>query len=101
MSPEWSLAMVFVFLIMAASAWRRTRIRKAVRNLPTGVQRMLGEAPEYDPPEEALRDGAAQESEALRSYAALHRRVTWIMKAVWGLGLLWMGYVVFLIVGGA
>ncbi|MFW2589322.1 hypothetical protein [Sagittula sp. SSi028] len=95
MSPEWSLAMVFVFAITLASGWQRSRIRRAVRNLSTAEQRELGEAPDYAPP-----TGTALTPE-LATYAALHRRVRWIVRGVWALAFVWLAYVVWLIVGGA
>ncbi|GAA4225797.1 hypothetical protein J4E08_21155 [Sagittula sp. NFXS13] len=94
MSAEWSLAMVFVFAVTLASGWQRAKIRRAVRNLSTAAQRQLGEAPTYAPP-----TGDALTPE-LADYAAVHRRVGWIVKGVWVLALLWLAYVAWLILGG-
>ncbi|MBP0482250.1 hypothetical protein [Sagittula salina] len=94
MSAEWSLAMVFVFAITLASGWRRSKIRRAVRNLSTVSQRALGEAPDYAPPKDPQTD-------ELAVYAGLHRRTGWIVKGVWALGLVWMGYVLWLVAGVA
>lgn len=94
MSPEWSLAMVAVFVVTLASGWQRSRIRRAVRDLSTGARRALGEAPEFAPPEGEL-------TPELAAYAALHRRTGLIVKGIWVMAGLWLAYVVWLIVMGA
>lgn len=88
-NPVWSLAMVCVFAVMAASNWRRTRIRRMARDLPTALRRRLGEAPEYEAPDE----------EAFRDYTARHRRLTRVMHVAWGLAALWLVYVGYLALG--
>ncbi|MDK3074237.1 hypothetical protein QO034_14050 [Sedimentitalea sp. JM2-8] len=72
-SPNRALFAVFVMLIVFSTIWRRNRLRRAVRNLPTRMQRLLGPEPQFQPPpDDALPDG-------LRAYAALHRRTRWVI----------------------
>lgn len=77
---------------LGAQNWRRRKLKRAVRDLPTLMQRMLGPEPVFalpkDPP-----DG-------LQGFAVLHdrtRRVEWIVR---GLAVLWLAYVVFLLLKG-
>ena len=91
MTPEWSLVMVAVFLVMGASNWRRRRLRRATRDLPTRLYRLLGPEPDFDPPE-TLPEG-------LDDYAALHRRSLRVQHVVWGLACLWLVYVAYLALG--
>ncbi len=93
MGPEYSLLAVFFMLVIGASHWRRTRLRKAVRNLPTRARRLLGPEPEFLPPPEPTDD--------LRPYAALHLRTRRVMHGVWALGFVWLAYVLFLLLKGA
>lgn len=91
MTPEWSLVMVAIFLVMGASNWRRRRLKRAARDLPTRLFRLLGPEPELDPPDTP--------SEGLEEYAALHKRSLRIQHGVWGLALLWLAYVAYLALG--
>lgn len=91
MGPEFSLVMVAAFLLMGARNWRHRRIRRAVRDLPTMMQRQLSEAPEFLPPEDPPKE--------LETFAALHRRTERIEKTIWGLAILWMAYVAYLALG--
>lgn len=88
MRPEFTLLMVAAFLVMGAKTWRQRKIRRAVRDLPTMLQRQLGEAPDYMPPEDP--------PEGLEPFAALHRRTGRVEKVFWGLAILWLGYVAYL-----
>ena len=91
MTPEWSLMMVAIFLVMGAANWRRRRLRRATRDLPTRLFRQLGPEPEFLPPEEV--------PEGLQSYAALHKRSLRIQHGVWLLALIWLVYVAYLAMG--
>ncbi len=89
MTPQWSLMMVAVVLVMGASQWRRKRIKRAARDLPTRLRRLLGPEPEYAPPDEAPEDDGG----ALAGFAALHRRTERVMHAIWVVALLWVVWV--------
>jgi hypothetical protein len=91
MTPEWSLMMVAIFLVMGASNWRRRRLRRAARDLPTLLFRQLGPEPEFDPPETP--------SEGLEGFSRLHKRSLRIQYGIWLLALIWMGWVVLLGMG--
>ncbi|MFW2541076.1 hypothetical protein ACN2XU_00445 [Primorskyibacter sp. 2E107] len=91
MSPFYSLFGVFLMLWMGALHWRRKRIRKAMRDLPTRLQRLLGPEPDFAPPPDKLPEG-------LNSYASLHRRTGRIQRGLWGVALLWLAYILFLFV---
>jgi hypothetical protein len=88
-SPAYSLLAVFIFLIIGSSGWRRSRIRKARRDLPTAMQRQLGPDPMYEPPEDP--------PDGLHEYARMHRRTARVQYAAWGLGFAWLAWVGFLI----
>lgn len=74
--------------VMGVRAWRERRLRRAMRDLPTVLQRQLGEAPGYAPP--------AELPEGLQHYAAVYRRSGLVMKVIWGLAVLWLLYVGYL-----
>lgn len=93
MTPELSLMMLAVVLIMGASNWRRRRLKRAARDLPTRLFRLLGPEPDYDPPE-ALPEG-------LEDFAALHKRSLRVQHWVWGLALIWLLYVTYLALGAS
>ena len=93
MSPQMSLFALSAFLIMGSANWRKRRIRRAVRDLPTRAQRQLGPDPYFDPPEHP-------DSEALQSYANLHRRSLRIVHVCWALAFVWLAYVLYLLAGG-
>ncbi|MGR3494170.1 hypothetical protein [Citreimonas sp.] len=88
MSPASSLLAVSAFLMVGGSHWRRTRIRKARRDLPTRMQRLLGPDPTFEPP--------ADPPEGLRDYARLYRRTALIETVLWGLALAWMVFLAYL-----
>ena len=75
-------------LIYLPTAWRRSRLRRAVRDLPTPMQRLLGPEPMYEPPTGTLPEG-------LRAYAALYRRTARVQFVFWGLAALWLAYVAY------
>ena len=62
-----------------------------MRDLPTLLQRQLGEAPDYLPP--------ADVPPGLQPYAALHKRTARIEKLFWGLAILWLAYIAYLELG--
>ena len=77
---------------LGAQNWRRRRLKRAARDLPTLMQRMLGPEPAFKPP--------ADPPEALQRFAHLHsrtRQVEWVIR---GGALLWLAYVVFLLLKG-
>jgi hypothetical protein len=86
MTPEWPLMMLAVVLVMGASQWRRRRLTRAARDLPTRLRRMLGAEPDYDLPEDL--------PEGLQTFAKLQRRTLRVQNTVWGLAILWLGWVV-------
>jgi hypothetical protein len=90
----YSLFAVTIMLVIGASHWRRSKLRRAVRDLPTMAQRQLGPEPDYLPP------NAGDLSDDLRSYAALHKRSRRVMHVVWSLGAAWLVFVLFLLVRG-
>ncbi|SDY18811.1 hypothetical protein [Citreimonas salinaria] len=92
-SPTYSLLAVFFFLVIGSSGWRRSRIRRARRDLPTAMQRRLGPDPMFDP--------RADPPEGLRAYTALHRRTARIQYAAWALGFAWLVWVAYLLVSAA
>jgi len=91
MGPEWSLVMLAVFAVMGVSQWRRRRLQRAARDLPTRMRRLLGEAPEYDLPDEV--------PEGLLGFAALQRRTERVQNVVWVLAILWLAWVVIMMFG--
>ncbi|WP_157772668.1 hypothetical protein [Pseudoponticoccus marisrubri] len=93
MSPEYVLFGVAVLIVILSSHWRRSRLRRAVRDLSTPARRQLGPEPEFEPPA-----GAATGD--LQAFAALHRRTKRIQHVCWGLALLWLAYVLVLLSGG-
>lgn len=91
----YSLFAVTIMLVIGASHWRRSKLRRAVRDLPTMTQRQLGPEPNFLPP------NADELPDDLRSYAALHKRSRRIMHIVWSLGAAWLVFVLFLLLRGA
>ncbi|MBV6636220.1 MAG: hypothetical protein KI788_09975 [Mameliella sp.] len=91
MTPQWSLMMVAVFLVMGVSNWRRRRLKRAARDLPTRLFRQLGPEPEFDLPDSP--------PEGLEDFAALQKRSLRVQHWVWGLALLWLVYVIYLAMG--
>ena len=94
-SPLYSLLAVTFMLVIGASHWRRSKLRRAVRDLPTMMQRQLGPEPEFQPP--------APDSlpVALHAYASMHRRTRRIMHIVWSAGGAWLIFVLFLLLRGS
>ena len=90
--PRVLLIGIFFALFLGAKSWRRKKIKRAARDLPTRLRRQLGDEPEFAPPEPA--------PEGLEAYVALHRRSARVMYFVWGLAVLWLAYVAFLLLRG-
>ncbi|WP_417603850.1 hypothetical protein [Primorskyibacter flagellatus] len=91
MSSNHALFAVFTMLVVLSTMWRRRRLRRAVRDLPTRMQRLLGPEPLFSPPpDDDLPDG-------LRSYAALHKRTRLINYACWAIAALYAALIVFLL----
>lgn len=87
-NPVFMLLAVSALLWIGAQSWRRKKIKRAARDLPTRMMRLLGPEPEFEAPEDAPGD--------LADFIALQsrtRRIEWILR---GLALLWLGYVLFL-----
>lgn len=93
-SPIFVLLMLSGALIMGGSSWRRRRIRKAVRDLPTPMMRLLGDEPLFEPP------ATDDLPEGLRAYADQHRRLARIEKIIWALAFCWLAYVLVLVLRG-
>lgn len=91
-NPMIMLLSLSALMWIGAQNWRRRKLKRAARDLPTLMQRLLGPEPAFEPP--------ADPPEGLQGFARLHdrtRRVEWIIRAV---ALLWLGYVVFLLLKG-
>lgn len=91
MGPEFSLMMLAVMLIIGAKGWRERRLRRAMRDLPTLLQRQLGDGPDYAPPPDL--------PDELTDFAALHRRTERVQTVIWVLAGLWLAYVLYLMMG--
>lgn len=94
LTPEMAALAFFALLVMGSAQWRRGRIRRAMRDLPTRMQRLLGPDPLYLPPQDTPLP------EGLHAYAALHRRTRVVQLVVWGLAFLWLGFVVYSVLKG-
>lgn len=94
-SPVYSLLALTFMLVIGASHWRRSKLRRAVRDLPTMMQRQLGPEPEFVPP------GPENLPDNLRSFAALHKRTRRIMHIIWSAGFAWLAFVLFLLLRGS
>ncbi len=88
--PYILLFAVFIALTLGPRTWRRNRLRRAVRELPTTSRRLIGPEPNYLPPE---TENATPE---LASYQQIYRRTGYIQKGLWGLAGLWLAFVIFL-----
>lgn len=88
-NPYVLLFGLFFALFLGARGWRRRKLKRAVRDLPTRLARMVGDEPDYLPPDEL--------PEGMETYAALHRRSARIMHAVWALAFCWLAYVIYLL----
>lgn len=95
MSPNHALFAVFAMLIVFSTIWRRNRLRRAVRNLPTRMQRLLGPEPDFlPPPDDTLPDD-------LRAYAALHKRTRRVIHLCWAAAALFAALILFLALKGS
>ncbi len=94
LSPEMAALALFALLVMGSAQWRRSRLRRALRDLPTRERRRLGPEPEFLPPaDDSLPEG-------LQSYAALHRRTRRVQQLVWGVAFLWLAYILYSVLKG-
>ena len=91
-NPYMLLFGLSIMLWLGAQNWRRRKVKRAARDLPTRMQRLLGPEPMFEPPSDT--------PEGLGDYAALHTRTARIEWAVRGLALLWLAYVLFLVLKG-
>lgn len=88
-TPLYSLFAVFIMIWLGAQHWRRNRLKRAVRDLPTRLQRQLGPEPNFPPPTDDVPDELAE-------YAAYHRKTARIQRGAWLMALAWLAYVGFL-----
>ena len=91
-NPLIILLGVSVLLWLGGQSWRRRKLKRAVRDLPTVTQRQLGPDPSFDPPTDLPK--------GLGPYAALHARTRKVELAVRGLALAWLVYVLYLATKG-
>ncbi|CUH78503.1 hypothetical protein [Tropicibacter naphthalenivorans] len=90
-NPIVLLLGVFFALFLGGRGWRRRKLKRAVRDLPTRLQRMIGEEPGFEPP--------AEVPEGLQGYVALYGRSARVMYGIWALAFGWLGYVIYLWLG--
>lgn len=88
-NPYILLFGLFFALFLGAKSWRHRKLRRAARDLPTRMRRLLGDAPEFVPPENPPQE--------LESYAILHRRTTVTMHIVWAVAFCWLAFAAFLV----
>ena len=91
-NPAFILLAVSALLWLGAQNWRRRKLKRASRDLPTRMQRLLGPEPAFEPP--------AELPEGLAGFASLHgrtRRVEWIVRS---LALVWLAYVLSMLLKG-
>lgn len=88
-NPYILLFGLFFALFLGAKGWRQRKLKRATRNLPTRLRRVLGEAPDFDPPETI--------PEGLEDFADLHRRTAVTMRLVWVVAFCWLAFAIFLV----
>lgn len=91
-NPLFILLGISVLLWLGAQNWRRRKLRRAVRDLPTRTQRLLGPEPNYEPP--------TDRPDAMIGYVTLFERTRRIEWGVRGLALIWLAYILFLSLKG-
>lgn len=91
-NPLFILFGISALLWLGAQNWRRRKIKRAMRDLPTRMQRLLGPEPLYQPPADA--------PDGLAGFRALHDRTRRVEIAVRILAGLWLAYVLFLVLRG-
>jgi hypothetical protein len=96
-SPALVLLAPAIALWLAAQAWRRRRLRRAVRELPTRQRRLLGPEPEFLPPE---TDAAALAPE-MAGYLRQRRRAGWLRAALRALAGLWLLFALWVLASGS
>ncbi|WP_439522571.1 hypothetical protein [Marivita sp.] len=92
-NPVLLLLGVSALLWLGAQNWRRRKLKRAVRDLPTRMQRLLGPEPAFEPPTDP--------PDELSGFASLHdrtRRAEWVVR---GAAILWLAYIVFLLLKGS
>lgn len=90
-NPYILLLGIFFAIWLGAKSWRRNRLRRAARDLPTACRRLLGPEPDFLPP---TPDSAPPE---MASYLRLYRRTGQIQLGLWALAGLWLVFVIFLV----
>lgn len=90
-NPHFLLFGLFFAIWLGAQSWRRRRLKRAARDLPTRLRRMLGPEPDYCPP-----PGDHLPAE-MQDFARLHRRTARVQRALWGAAGLWLLFVIFLL----
>jgi threonine/homoserine/homoserine lactone efflux protein len=89
--PYLILFGVFVALWLGAKSWRHKRLKRAVRDLPTAMRRLLGPEPDFTPPP------ADRLPEGLAEFARLYRRTNLIRRGIRWIAGLWLIYAVLLV----
>lgn len=91
-SPALLLLAPAIVLWLGAQSWRRRRLKRAARDLPTRQRRLLGPEPEFLPPEDAPA------SPELSGFARLHRRTARVQYGIGALACLWLLFALWLMV---
>lgn len=94
-SPAMILFAPSVAIWLGAQSWRRKQLKRAARDLPTRVRRLLGPEPEFLPPE------TAETSSEMAEYVRLHRRTRRIMNLFGLLACLWLLFAAWLVFKGS
>ncbi|SPF79596.1 hypothetical protein [Pseudoprimorskyibacter insulae] len=90
-NPYILLFGVYIALWLGAKTWRQNKLKRAVRDLPTAMRRLLGPEPDFTPPpSDRLPDGLAD-------FARLYRRTELIRRSIRWIAGLWLLYSIFLV----
>lgn len=93
-SPAMVLFAPSFALWLGARSWRRRRLKRAARDLPTKMRRLLGPEPDFLPPE---GDGASPE---MTDFAKLHRKTRRVTTVFGLLACVWLLFAAFLALQG-
>lgn len=88
-NPVFILLVIPALLWIGAQSWRRKKVRRAARDLPTRMHRLLGPEPDFAVPEDP-----PEEMEGFVAEQARARRIEWGVR---GIALLWLAYVLYLL----